>query len=92
MHRVEYGGTFEKLQSAINRLSIVVPVTLLLIIGLLIMALGTIRDAGVIFTGVPLALSGGIISLTLLTLVVLPALYRLVHVRDEREVVAIPGN
>ena len=60
---VEYGGTFEKLQSAINRLSIVVPVTLLLIIGLLFMALGTIRDAGVIFTGVPLALTGGIISL-----------------------------
>jgi cobalt-zinc-cadmium resistance protein CzcA len=60
---VEYGGTFEKLQSAINRLSIVVPVTLLLIIGLLVMALGTIRDAGVIFTGVPLALTGGIISL-----------------------------
>ena len=60
---VEYGGTFEKLQSAINRLSIVVPVTLLLIIGLLFMALGTIRDAGVIFTGVPLALTGGIIFL-----------------------------
>ena len=60
---VEYGGTFEKLQSAINRLSIVVPATLLLIIGLLIMALGTIRDAGVIFTGVPLALTGGILSL-----------------------------
>jgi cobalt-zinc-cadmium resistance protein CzcA len=60
---VEYGGTFEKLQSAINRLSIVVPVTLLLIIGLLVMALGTIRDAGVIFSGVPLALTGGIISL-----------------------------
>jgi cobalt-zinc-cadmium resistance protein CzcA len=186
---VEYGGTFEKLQSAINRLSIVVPVTLLLIIGLLVMALGTIRDAGVIFTGVPLALTGGIISLlirdipfsisaavgfialsgiavlnglvmvafirdlrfhgkaldeaivegamtrlrpvlmtalvaalgfvpmalntgigsevqrplatvviggiissTLLTLVVLPALYRLVHARDEREAVSIPGN
>lgn len=60
---VEYGGTFEKLQSAINRLSIVVPVTLLLIIGLLVMALGTFRDAGVIFSGVPLALTGGIISL-----------------------------
>ncbi|MDH5470559.1 MAG: efflux RND transporter permease subunit, partial [Gammaproteobacteria bacterium] len=60
---VEYGGTFEKLQSAINRLSIVVPATLLLIVGLLVMALGTFRDAGVIFTGVPLALTGGIISL-----------------------------
>jgi cobalt-zinc-cadmium resistance protein CzcA len=59
----EYGGTYEKLQSAINRLSIVVPVTLLLIIGLLVMALGTIRDAAIIFTGVPLALTGGIIFL-----------------------------
>jgi len=60
---VEYGGTFEKLQSAIERLSIVVPVTLLLIIGLLIMALGSIRDAGVIFSGVPLALTGGVLAL-----------------------------
>ena len=50
---VEYGGTFEKLQSAIKRLSIVVPVTLVLIIGLLVMAMGSIRDAGVIFSGVP---------------------------------------
>ena len=60
---VEYGGTFEKLQSAIDRLSIVVPVTLLLIIGLLVMALGSIRDAGVIFSGVPLALTGGVLAL-----------------------------
>ncbi len=62
---VEYGGTFEKLQSAVNRLSIVVPVTLLLIVGLLVMALGTLRDAAIIFTGVPLALTGGILSLLL---------------------------
>ena len=60
---VEYGGTFEQLQSAIQRLSIVVPVTLVLIAGLLVMALGSIRDAGVIFTGVPLALTGGIAAL-----------------------------
>lgn len=60
---VEYGGTFEKLQSAIDRLSIVVPVTLLLIIGFLVMALGSIRDAGVIFSGVPLALTGGVLAL-----------------------------
>ncbi|MDA3933692.1 MAG: CusA/CzcA family heavy metal efflux RND transporter [Gammaproteobacteria bacterium] len=60
---VEYGGTFEQLQSAAKRLSIVVPVTLLIILSLLIMALGSVRDAVLIFTGVPLALTGGIIAL-----------------------------
>jgi cobalt-zinc-cadmium resistance protein CzcA len=60
---VEYGGTFQQLESAINRLAIVVPVTLIVIIGLLIMTLGSIRDAAVIFSGVPLALTGGIIAL-----------------------------
>jgi len=62
---IEYGGTYQKLQSATQRLSIVVPVTLLLIIGLLIMALGSFKDAMVIFTGVPLALTGGVIALLL---------------------------
>lgn len=60
---VEYGGTYENLQSASRRLSLVVPVTLFVIIGLLVMALGSIRDAGVIFSGVPLALTGGIVAL-----------------------------
>ena len=60
---VEYGGTFEHLMSAANRLSIVVPMTLLIIAVLLIMALGTFRDAAVIFSGVPLALTGGIATL-----------------------------
>jgi cobalt-zinc-cadmium resistance protein CzcA len=62
---VEYGGTYQNLQSAARRLSIVVPVTLVLIIGLLVMALGSFRDAIVIFTGVPLALTGGIVALLL---------------------------
>ena len=62
---VEYGGTFEQLQSAIQRLSIVVPVTLVLIAGLLVMALGSFKDAGVIFTGIPLALTGGIAALSI---------------------------
>ena len=62
---VEYGGTYEKLQSATQRLSIVVPLTLALIIGLLIMALGSVKDAAIIFSGVPLALTGGIIALLL---------------------------
>jgi cobalt-zinc-cadmium resistance protein CzcA len=62
---VEYGGTYEKLQSASKRLSIVVPLTLALVVGLLIMALGSVKDAAIIFSGVPLALTGGILALLL---------------------------
>lgn len=62
---VEYGGTYQKLQSATERLSIVVPVTLVLIIGLLLLALGSFKDSMIIFTGVPLALTGGIFALIL---------------------------
>ncbi|VAW86317.1 Cobalt-zinc-cadmium resistance protein CzcA; Cation efflux system protein CusA [hydrothermal vent metagenome] len=62
---VEYDGTYQKLQSATQRLSIVVPITLALVIGLLIMALGSIKDAAIIFSGVPLALTGGIVALLL---------------------------
>ena len=60
---VEYGGTFEQLESASNRLAIVVPLTLCLIIGLLILALQSFRDAAAIFSGVPLALTGGVLAL-----------------------------
>ncbi|WP_438958630.1 efflux RND transporter permease subunit [Porticoccus sp.] len=60
---VEYGGTYQKLQSASQRLSIVVPVTLLMIVGLLVLALGSFKDAMIIFTGVPLALTGGVAAL-----------------------------
>ena len=42
-----------------------VPITLVLIIGLLVMALGSLKDAAVIFSGVPLALTGGVLALTL---------------------------
>ncbi len=62
---VEYGGTYEQLQSASQRLSIVVPVTLLIIMGLLVTVLGSFRDAAIIFTGVPLALTGGVMALLL---------------------------
>jgi len=62
---VEYGGTYQKLQSATQRLSIVVPLTLALVIALLIMALGSVKDALIIFSGVPLALTGGIVALLL---------------------------
>jgi cobalt-zinc-cadmium resistance protein CzcA len=62
---IEYGGTFEQLASAARRLAIVVPVTLMFIIGLLVIALGSLKDAGVIFSGVPLALTGGVLALVL---------------------------
>ncbi len=62
---VEYGGTFEQLQSAGRRLAVVVPVALLLIFGLLFMSFGDARDALLVFTGVPLALTGGIAALWL---------------------------
>jgi len=62
---IEYGGTYQKLQSASQRLSIVVPITLIMIIGLLFLALGSFKDSMIIFTGVPLALTGGIFALLL---------------------------
>ena len=62
---VEYGGTFQHLQSAVKRLSIVVPATLFIILVTLVVALGSIRDASIIFSGVPLALTGGVAALLL---------------------------
>ncbi len=61
----EYGGTFEQLTSAKQRLMIVVPISLLLIFGLLFMAFNSARAALLIFSGVPLALTGGIAALWL---------------------------
>jgi len=62
---VEYGGTFEQLQSASQRLAIVVPLALLLIFSLLYAAFGSARDSLIVFSGVPLALTGGVMSLWL---------------------------
>lgn len=62
---VEYGGTYEQLQSATQRLLIVVPVALTIILTLLVMALGSVRDSLIIFTGVPLALTGGVMALVI---------------------------
>ena len=60
---IGYGGTFEQLMSATERLSVVVPVVLVMIFGLLFMAFGSARDAAVVFSGVPLALTGGVLAL-----------------------------
>jgi cobalt-zinc-cadmium resistance protein CzcA len=62
---LDYGGTFEQLESASQRLTIVVPVTLFVIVTILVIAFGSIRDALIIFTGIPLALTGGVMSLWL---------------------------
>ena len=62
---ITYGGMFEHLISASQRLQIVVPLALLLIFGLLLMLFGTAKDAAVVFTGVPLALTGGVLALAL---------------------------
>ncbi len=60
---VSWGGQFEHLISAAKRLWIVVPVTLALIFLLLFSAFGSVKNALLVFTGVPLALTGGFLSL-----------------------------
>lgn len=62
---VEYGGSFEQLISASQRLAVVVPLTLVLIFALLFWAFGGFKDALVVFSGVPLALTGGVLALAL---------------------------
>ncbi len=62
---LDYGGTFEQLQSASARLAFVVPVTLAIIVALLVMAFGSLKDALIIFSGVPMALTGGVLMLWL---------------------------
>lgn len=61
----EFGGTFENLQEARARLSIVVPTALALILMLIFFAFGSVRQTLLVATGIPLALTGGIIALDL---------------------------
>ena len=60
-----WGGTFEQLQSATQRLQIVVPVALLLVFMLLFAMFNNVKDGLLVFTGVPFALTGGIVALWL---------------------------
>ncbi len=62
---IDYGGSFEQLISATQRLQIVVPAALLVIFVLLMTAFGSARDAALVFTGVPMALTGGVAALWL---------------------------
>ncbi len=62
---IGWGGQFEHLMSATKRLTIVVPIALLLILLLLYVSLGSLADAALVFSGVPLALTGGVAALLL---------------------------
>ena len=61
----QWGGTFEQLQSASKRLQIVVPVALLLVFTLLFVMFGNAKDGLLVFTGIPFALTGGVVALWL---------------------------
>jgi cobalt-zinc-cadmium resistance protein CzcA len=62
---LSWGGTFEQLQSATARLQIVVPATLLLVFMLLYVMFRNVKDGLLVFTGVPFALTGGLLALWL---------------------------
>lgn len=60
-----WGGQFEQLQSAAKRLQIVVPVALLLVLALLFLMFNNLKDGLLVFTGIPFALTGGVMTLWL---------------------------
>jgi cobalt-zinc-cadmium resistance protein CzcA len=64
-YRVEFGGTYEHLESANRRLMIVIPLALLAIFALLYMTFHNFRDVFRVYTGVPFAVIGGVVALQL---------------------------
>lgn len=64
-YRLEWGGTFENLESGRQRLMIVVPLTFLVIFLLLFVTFNSLRQASLVFTGIPFAVTGGILALLL---------------------------
>ncbi|WP_019947939.1 efflux RND transporter permease subunit [Hymenobacter aerophilus] len=64
-YSLEYGGQFENLQQAKSRLAVAVPVALALIFLLLYLSFNSLKQAGLIFTGIPLAAIGGVLALWL---------------------------
>jgi cobalt-zinc-cadmium resistance protein CzcA len=64
-YTLEFGGQFQRLEAARARLMIVVPAALALIFVLIFMAFGSLRQAAIVYTGIPLALTGGIFALWL---------------------------
>ena len=64
-YSITYGGQFENLNHAKDRLAIAVPVSLVLIFMLLFLAFRSVKEALLIFTGIPLAAIGGVLALWL---------------------------
>jgi len=62
---VEFGGQYKNLQEARTRLAIVVPAALILIFVLIFLSFGSLRQALLVYTGIPLAVTGGVLSLWL---------------------------
>ncbi len=62
-YRLEWAGEFEELELAQKRLAIIVPLSLLLILGLLYALFRSFRDSLLVLTGIPFAVAGGIIAL-----------------------------
>ena len=64
-YHLQYGGTYEKMQSGRARLMIVVPITFAVIFLLLFSTFGSLKQASLVFTGIPFAITGGILALFL---------------------------
>ncbi|MBY9064715.1 CusA/CzcA family heavy metal efflux RND transporter [Sphingomonas yunnanensis] len=64
-YRVEFGGQYHQLEAAQRRLAIVVPAALVLIFALVYAALGSVREAAIVYTGIPFAVTGGVLALWL---------------------------
>ena len=64
-YRIEFGGQFHQLEAAQKRLEIVVPAALILIFLLVYAALGSIKEAAIVYTGIPFAVTGGVLALWL---------------------------
>jgi cobalt-zinc-cadmium resistance protein CzcA len=62
---ITWGGQFEQLQSAVDRLKLVVPAALLVVLALLFAMFGNLKDGLLVFSGIPFALTGGIAALAL---------------------------
>ena len=62
---VEFGGQFQNLQEARTRLAFVVPSALVLIFVLIFLAFGSLRQALLVYSGIPLAVTGGVFALWL---------------------------
>jgi len=60
---IEFGGQFENLQQARERLTIVVPAALTLIFVLIFIAFGSVRQALLVYSGIPFAITGGVFAL-----------------------------